>query len=56
MDTTPFDSHLIDPDASLAEVLEQVLVVNVLRKNLLGGVTEDEDNRLNAPFVPELGP
>ena len=55
MDTTPFDSHLIDPDASLAQILEEVLVSNVLRKALFGGVTEEEDGRLNAPFVSEMG-
>lgn len=55
MDTTPFDSHLIDPDASLARILEDVLVFNVLQKVALGGVTEEQDSRLNAPFVSEMG-
>lgn len=55
MDTTPFDSNLIDPDASLNQILEEVIVFNVLRKAALGGVTEEEDGRLNAPFVSEMG-
>ena len=54
MDTTPFDSHLLQSSGSLAQALEQVLA-NVLRKALLGGVTDEEDRRVNEVMVSELG-
>ncbi|KAG8534293.1 uncharacterized protein KY384_001137 [Bacidia gigantensis] len=55
VDTTPFDSHLIQENASFAEALEQVIVSNVLQKALLGAVTEEEDNRVIEAGMSELG-